>query len=81
MFLISAVYSQLIFLRSKDLLHLVEGRSGLEPFDLLLVERVVQGDVLSRAVAVFDRGDNGLKIRRQIYYKRSGMKSLNQIFN
>jgi hypothetical protein len=61
MFLISAVYSQLIFLRSKDLLHLVEGRSGLEPFDLLLVERVIQGDVLCRAVAVLDRGDDGLK--------------------
>ena len=33
-----------------DLLHPVEGGSGLEPGDLLLVEGVVQGDVHALAV-------------------------------
>ena len=58
----STYEADLIFLRCENFLHLVEGRSGLEPLDLLLVEGVVQADVLGGTVAVLDRGNDGLKI-------------------
>ena len=48
-------------LGSQFLLHPVEGGSGLEPFDLLLVESVVQGDVLAAAIGVGQGCHHGLE--------------------
>ena len=46
---------------SKHLLHLVEGGSGLEPLDLLLVEGVVEGDLFGAAVVVLQGCNNRLE--------------------
>jgi hypothetical protein len=48
-------------LASKYFFHLVEGGSGLEPLNLLLVEGMVQGDVFGASVAVLQGGDKGLE--------------------
>ena len=42
-------------------LHSVEGGAGVEPADLLLVERVVQGNTLRAAVRVLQHGRQRLK--------------------
>lgn len=50
---------------SLQLLHPVEGRAGLEPLDLRLVEAVVERDGLLAAVAVPDHRRQRLRTARR----------------